>query len=444
MSEAIVARATAAGGATVALIRVSGDRAIEHVAERSDGTLAVDAPGQSVTVGCVALDGCTWPARFTVFRAPRSYTGEDVVEIALPGATPAVGALLDALHAGGVRPAAPGEFTRRACVAGRLDLARAEGIQALVRARDDAARRAAVELTGGAVSGRIGALRAALIDVLADLEASLDFLEHEVDPAEADDVGARIDALRDTIARLVRGAEARQRVDAAPRIVLHGRTNAGKSTLLNGLLGHERAATGATPGTTRDLIGARVALGGATVVVFDAPGVGGAASVGDRAALETAERLRADAELCAVVVDGSDREPPPPPCATPCMLVVTKRDLARRVPIDGWCDAHRPIAVVDVHAPSGGGLTALRDAWRGWAVGAVAEDPAAVVGSVRAAVLAADRALAAAAETWRAGLGAEIAVVHLREATDALAGLTDGIDDEAVLDVVFARFCIGK
>lgn len=444
MSDAIAARATGAGGAAIALVRVSGDRAIERVASLSADTLAADAPGQSVTVGTVVLADARWPARFTVFRAPRSYTGEDAVEIAIPGAAPAVAALLDRLYATGVRPADPGEFTRRACLAGRIDLARAEGIQALVRARDDAARRAAIELTDGAVSDRIAETRAALVDVLADLEASLDFLEHEVESSVVEDVAGRIDVLRRALVDLVRGADERRRLDGTPRIVLHGRVNAGKSTLFNALLGHERAATAAVPGTTRDLLGARLALGPVGVVLFDAPGLGATGSVGDRAALDTAARLRAQAELCAVVVDGTDADPPPAPSGSPCMLVVTKADLARRVDVDAWRAAHRPIAVVAVCALRGDGLESLRNAWREWASATAAEDPAGAVGSVRASVVAADRALVAAADAAGEGLGAEIAVVHLREAVDALAGLTGAIDDEAILDVVFARFCIGK
>ncbi len=445
--DTLVARATPAGRGFRAMMRLSGPDALAVVGALGAGPALDSAPGGTALDTLLTPDdSLRIPARILVFRAPRSYTGEDVAEIHLPGSPLVIAAVLDAVYAQGVRPAGPGEFTRRAYLSGRLDLTRAEGIQALIAARDDAERRGALTLTGGIIADRVEALRDALLTLMADLEASLDFLEHEVDPDTFPDLESRLTGIEDRLRSLIQITRGDARPSGAPRILLWGRPNAGKSTLFNWILGRMRAATDPAPGTTRDVLGGRVQTPRGEILLYDAPGVGlRGGGEADQAAARTAEGQRERMDLRLVTADVSEPRRPPDPGAGDCLLILSKIDLKRRLDPDAWIRTHHPVSVVEVSAREDLGLEELLEALGTWRAGASPDQDGVVsAGRLQALFHKALEDLACLREAHREGFGAECLSLHLRALVSALEEVTGRVFTEEVLDSIFSRFCIGK
>lgn len=453
----IAALATPVGPGARAMIRLSGPGTFALLDPLLHGavasTLPVSAlpvsalPGGAVRAVSLQLgDGVEAPVILLVFRAPRSYTGEDAAELHLPGAPALVAAVLDALHAAGARPAAPGEFTRRAYLAGRIDLAQADGIQALVAARNEAERRGALALTGGRVSRQVEALRQTLLELLADMEAEIDFAEHEVGADLGGNLAGRLERVEELLDELIRVTHADPRPAGAPRAILWGRPNAGKSTLFNRLAGRDRARVSAAAGTTRDVLGGRLRTARGDIMLFDAPGVGlPATGEADAAALTTASAERRRMDLSVVVADRSAAAPPPEPGAGDLLLVLAKADLAGRLDPSPWIERHRPRAVVEVSAQTGEGLEALRAALADWVAGAnPGQDMAVAAGRLRGLFLRAVEDLRHLRSERDLGFGAECLSVHVRAILADLEEVTGRVFTEDLLDSVFARFCIGK
>jgi tRNA modification GTPase len=443
----IAAVSTPAGRGFHAMVRLSGAGTYEILARRVPGIEPTRVSGGRVLRSSFRPDRSpVVPARFVCFRAPRSYTGEDLAEVHLPGVPGLTAAVLETLFREGARPAGPGEFTRRAYLAGRLDLTRAEGIQALVAASDEAERRGALALTGGRVAARVEELRESLVSLLADMEASLDFSEHEVEPAVLAGLGDRLVAIRSQVEGLVALTRGDARPSREPRVILWGHPNAGKSTLFNRLIGRERAATDPAPGTTRDVLGARLGTPRGGVLLFDAPGVGLVATgEAGTAALLTAEAHRQGMDLRIVVADVGSPRPPPDPGPGDCLLVLAKADLPVRLDPGGWIAACRPRAVVEVSALVGTGLERLRAAVGEWLAGSSPGTEAIVVSSRLRALF--DRAvedLARVEEEHARGFGPECLSIHVRGLLASLEEVTGRVFTEDLLDRVFSRFCIGK
>lgn len=440
--DTVFALATAAASAALAIVRISGPEAIAAAAALAALDSAGWRHGQLRRVRLRDGAGATLDqAMAVVFRAPRSATGEDVAELHLHGSVAVVEAVSAALRARGLRPAHPGEFSRRAVLHGKLSLLEAEAVADLIGARAEAARHAAVAALDGQLSRAIEALRVPAVAALAEIEARLDFaLDDDLDsidrPRHAEDArawAARCRALAGT-------ADAgRIRLHGA-RVVLHGAPNAGKSTLLNALIGADRALVDAAPGTTRDLVEARVVWEGCEVVLVDTAGVRDGAEAVEAAGIARALEALHAADVVVWLRDaaGAGRSAPAPDVAVPVLRLWTRADRA---------DA-RP-------APSDTDLV-------------VRQDQPASVDAVRRAVLAHARArggghdlvvlrlrhadaLARAADAGEAaasalleGLPLELAAADLRDAIAALDELIGPVQAEDVLDEVFARFCIGK
>jgi len=429
------------------MIRLSGSRTFGILEGLLEGFDAAAATGNTARNSILRLDAFTRvPVRLLCFRAPRSYTGEDVAEVHLAGAPRLAADVLEAVFAAGARPAGPGEFTRRAYLAGRLDLTRAEGIQALIAAGDDAERRGALALTGGKIADRVDTLRESLVTLLGDLEATIDFPEHEVDPDGLPEYGRRLDDLEAQLAYLIGVTRGEDRPPSQPRIMLWGHPNAGKSTLFNRLVGRDRVATSAAPGTTRDVLGGRLWTPRGDAILFDSPGIG--LEIGgeaDAAALRTAVLQRERMDLCLVVADVSGSEPPPAPGPGDCLLALTKCDLGPRLRPQAWIEAHGPVSVVQVSSVTGEGLPALRSAIGGWLAGSSpGQDVAVSAGRLRALFLRAVEDLERLRVEHRLGYGPECLSIHVRVLISALEEVTGRVFTEELLDSVFSRFCIGK
>jgi len=416
------------------VIRLSGPRAFP-LARR----IVPLARGRGVRRGTGRLGEATFPCDAWSMPAPRSYTREDVVEIHLPGAPPLARAAVDRLLDLGARSADPGEFTRRAFQNGRIDLAQAEAVLAAIRAGSDAELSAAAALLQGEFSRRVAGLEDRLTSFAADVEASIDFVDQDIDLLPSVEALRRLRDLGRELSALLADSRAAEVASDAPAAFLVGPRNAGKSTLFNALAGTD-AITSDVPGTTRDLLEGRVE----GLRLFDAPGLPGEGAAGavDREAAHRAEKAIRGADLWVVVVDATAPEVPcAPEPGRPAVAVVTKSDLA-----DGTAVAGRlpiPDAVV-VSAVTGHGIGELRSRLREWA-GAAGPGARFTLSRRQLALLRqARRSLDRAAESFRAERSPEFAALDARAALDALGGITGRRVDEEILDRIFTRFCVGK
>ena len=308
--DTIAAISTAAGSAARAIVRLSGPEAFElggRVFAPEQGRLA-DLPGFRAAAGLLRLEehGVELPARAYVFRAPRSYTRQDVVELHVPGPAVVANLLLDALIAAGARRAEPGEFTARAFFAGRLDLSAAEAVADVIDAAGDAQLRSALAALGGQVSRLCRDASDALTEALATVEASIDLAEEGIELARPAELAAALADQADRLAETARRAADMPEGRLRPTVVLAGRANVGKSSLLNALTGEDRAIVSALAGTTRDVLSAPLALpDGAQVTLQDAAGFGAAADALAVAADSAARRAVRQADVICFVLDAS-------------------------------------------------------------------------------------------------------------------------------------------
>ena len=378
-----------------------------------------------------------------VMRAPRSYTGEDVVELSCHGSPALLRMIVLWLVAGGARLAAPGEFTRRAFLNGRLDLAQAEAVALMIGARTDRAVALAARSLAGAFSDQVRGFQTRLVDVIAGLEVTLDFPE--------EGVGHDLEAARATVSEL--RAEAERWLDAARRgrvvhggltVALVGPPNAGKSSLLNALVGHDRAIVSDVPGTTRDVVEGAIVLAGVPVRLLDTAGIETPRDVIEAEGIRRSRRAMDESELILVVFDGSvepDRRVLDETAGRPRVLVRAKSDLRAHVAASALHEAQ------PVSALTGEGMEALRECLarevelRAGATG----DEGGIVASVRQIeLLESLRAELAAAEAALGDTPLEAALVDLNGAL-ASAGRILGVDvSDAVLDRIFSAFCLGK
>jgi len=436
-SDTIFALASGAGRAAVAVMRVSGPDAAAILT-----TLAGSLPRPREAT----LRRLRHPATGEVldralvlwFPGPRSYTGEDGVEFHLHGGSAVIAGVAEALAATGARPAEPGEFTRRAFLHGKLDLTAAEGIADLVEAETAAQRRQALRQAEGALGTLYGAWTARLTRLLARQEAFIEFEDEDL-PADLDaQVEEQAAALRSEIlAHLADGGRG-ERLREGLLVAILGAPNAGKSSLLNALVGREAAIVSARAGTTRDVVEARLDLAGVPVTLADTAGLREAADEIEAEGVRRARRRGEEADL-VLAVFAADR---PPDAETLAMIGPGVLVVANKCDLAPASEAIGGVVPLAVSARTGEGLEALR--------ARLAEEAAARAGFGTAAPLTRPRHRAALQEAvdWLQVLPSaalpELRAEALRAALRAIGRITGQVGVEAVLDVVFGEFCIGK
>ncbi len=441
-SRTIAAISTAPGTAGVAIIRVSGPAA---------GHVALALTGRVPTPRCATLATLRDPVTGLAldrglvlwFPAPHSFTGDNVLELQVHGGRAVVAAVLRAvLSVDGVRPAEPGEFTRRSFENGRMDLAEVEGLADLLQAETEAQRRQAFALYSGRLTSEADRLQQAILPVLAMVEASIDFPEEE-DVASAALAGARdrLAEVRDTIRRLVADSARGERVRDGVTVVIAGPPNAGKSTLLNALARRDAAIVSPIPGTTRDSIEVHLDLAGIPLVLVDTAGLRDSA---DPVEMEGMRRARArisaaDLTLWLFAEAGTapdDASQEAGTAAMPVWRIQTQMDRGQAANADA---RHRLSAV------SGEGLGALLADLEAFAAERIGGEPAVVVHERHRIIFTEALAaldLAIAIPEWEGA--AELVSEALRDALAALGRSRGRMGTEAMLDRLFSTFCIGK
>jgi tRNA modification GTPase len=446
--DTICALATARGRSGIAVVRLSGPDARPIAWRRFTPRTPVDAPPpRRMILGTLTgkagdhLD----EALFVYFPAAQSYTGEPVVELHLHGSPVIVEAVLAALTADGARPAEPGEFTRRAFLAGRLDLSQAEAVAELIEARSLAAARAAHRRLTGALSTKVTDLRDTLVEAMALTEAELDFPDEDIGAVDLSRLREAVAAAREGVAELIAGHGRARALAQGAQVALAGRPNAGKSSLLNRLAGARRALVHETAGTTRDLVEAEIVIDGVPVRLVDTAGLRAPEGEIERQGVDLARQTIADADLTVFLIDGAfgitddDRALLPTLPAARTLVVWNKADLA--APSAAFAE----LGDLAISAKQGAGVDDLR-ARLAARLSAGDETGDALLATLRhheLAVRAADRLDRASALLASDG-GLELVAIELREAASALGEITGATTIEHVLDAIFAQFCVGK
>jgi len=447
--DLICALATGWNASALGVIRTSGTGAVEALARIfSRPEILKAAAGQSLVYGHILdprTDSRVDEVMIAVFRAPRSYTGEESGEITCHGGIPGLKAVLSCLREAGFRDAAPGEFTLRAFMNGKLDLTRAEAVHELVTARTDRAHRMALHRLSGSVETRIRALREELVRALAALELQLDYPEDEVgdealpDPREMAALERRLSELADTfrVGRLYQ---------EGVRIVLTGATNAGKSSLFNLFLKEERAIVSEIHGTTRDYLESAVSLRGIPVTLYDTAGLRAADNPVEQEGIRRSADVAASADLVLYLVDGIRG-------LGPGEQELLSGGDSRRILV--WNKADGPILPVPsggyaVSAVTGRGFPELEEEiFRRLTCGAGGTGEGAgqtVIDSERQKDLL-RRAAEALSHVVR-GLEAQAPLdgmaMDLKEALDCLGEITGEVTTAEILETMFSSFCVGK
>lgn len=441
--DSIAAISTPFGEGAVALIRLSGPNAIP-IAQSVFSRALADAPARTQQFGRI-LDGAKVvdEVLLTVFRAPGSFTGEDMVEISCHGGILVTRRILQLLLSRGARSAEPGEFSQRAFLNGKLDLTQAEAIMDLIKAQTTLALRAATEQLEGRLGKRIWVLRDQLLSVLAHVEAYIDFPEEDIDPETGATLLASLDAIRSEVCALLDTADQGRVLREGVRTVIAGEPNVGKSSLLNLLLGTERAIVSETPGTTRDTIEEVINLRGIPLRLVDTAGLRHSTDAIELEGMARTRKHLEQADLVLRVVDGSQPIPPISPLAPIApteLLILNKTDRGLH---PSWADA----GAVRLSCLTGEGLEQLGDAiFQRILGGNVSTENISVAINARhqACLSHAKGGIEAARQALESGLSAELIAVELRLAMEAIGEVVGKADSEELLGKIFSTFCIGK
>jgi tRNA modification GTPase len=451
-ADTIAAISTPPGRGGIGIVRLSGPQAaliaarlvrlrqpLEHARARLADVLDEDS---GVDAGRID------EALVTFFAAPRSYTAEDLVEIATHGSPVVLELLLVRALGLGARLAEPGEFTKRAFLSAKLDLTQAEAVRDLIEAQTLTQARQAASQMGGALSRRVGPVKRALMELIALLEAGIDFAEDDVDVAPQAEIARRIHELTPPLAALEASFARGRIVHDGLTLAIVGRPNVGKSSLFNRLVRRDRAIVTATPGTTRDTVTERISLDGIPLELVDTAGLREAAEEVEQLGIARSREALADAALVVVVLDATEtlhdeeRRLLAAVEGRPVVVAVNKSDLV---------ESSRPlpdcagVPALATSALTGEGIAALRERILTLATGGAASEPG-MLTSLRhqQAIAAALAALADATQANAAAIPHEMILLDLYQALAALDSLTGQTTPDDILNLIFSTFCIGK
>jgi len=448
--DTIAAVATPHGESAIAMVRVSGPLS-QQLSQDAFGRQRPPPPRQSRYASYRDARGEPLDeVVYTLYRGPKSFTGEDTLEISCHGNPLIVSRLIEDLLARGCRQAEPGEFTKRAFLNGRMDLTQAEAVMELIHARSDKAIQAARNQLRGAFGRQLAALKSKLLSSVASLEAYIDFPEEDLPPEQRDEQVSGIQEIMTYCSRMIDSSRYAAFLREGVRTLILGEPNAGKSSLLNALLGFDRAIVSEEPGTTRDFLREQAALGPYSIQLMDTAGLRESAEGIEREGIRRTVELAEEADVFLLVLDGTR---PAPPLPTPvaerlneqnCLVIRNKIDLPQQEPIVGDLSRWKPI---ELCALTGEGLDELRRRLillidENYST---QDEDLILVNARHSAALAELRGcLESALEKFDSGGEPELIASDMRGALDAIGSILGRIDNEDMLDVLFANFCIGK
>ena len=447
-TDTIVALGTAPGRSALAVIRLSGDKAIE-IAGNHVSPWPLKAHGAKL---CTVHDGGRTldHAIVTVFIAPRSFTGEDLVEISTHGGHVVPASVMTALIGSGAREALPGEFTRRAVLNGKFDVMQAEAIGDLIDAQSSAMHQAALNQLDGGLSSRIALLREGILSLESLIAYDVDFPEEDDGPVSQGRIVESIDTLLETLELLLSTIPVGRIVKDGAIVVIAGEPNVGKSSLFNALLGEKRAIVTEIPGTTRDAIEGLIDAGRWPMRLIDTAGLRESQDAVERLGIETSERYIGHAHM--VLACGDNEASLVRTIATvaamssvPLIPVLTKSDMNGKTPGEGTLSSE----ALHVSAVTGEGLGFLQSEMESTISRVYGEVSPELPVLTRARHIQALEYARSEISEFRAAwiteaLPSTVAAVHLRSACVSLEGLIGAVSTDDVLERVFSSFCVGK
>lgn len=451
-NETIVAISTPPGRGGIGMVRLSGP----YAAEIANGLLTLRTPLAHARARLAQIFDPETKSKLdeavvTYFARPNSYTGEDLVEIAAHGSPVVLELLVRLSLQRGARLARPGEFTERAFLSGRIDLTQAEAVRDLIEAQTLYQVRVAAEQMGGALSRRIQPPKQTLVELIALLEAGIDFAEDDIDVTPDAEIVTRIDTIAAELEKLARSFEHGRIVHSGLTLAIVGRPNVGKSSLFNRLVERERAIVTAIPGTTRDLVTERVSLGGIPLELVDTAGLREATDEAESLGIQKSREALADADIVLVVLEAGiplrhdEADLIQSLAGRRALIVRNKSDLD----IDGDTVVENervPASFVTTSALTGAGIAELREALLAMVRHPASESESGMLTSLRhhEAVTSALAALAAAKNAVAGKIPHEMLLLDLYASLRQLDSLTGETTADDILNRIFSTFCIGK
>jgi tRNA modification GTPase len=443
--DTIAAISTPAGEGAIALVRISGvdaiavaDKMFRAKQKPSEFPPHVQHFGEIVDEAGRLID----QGMMSIHRAPASYTGEDLVEISCHGGTLVSARVLESCLRAGARGARPGEFTERAFLNGKMDLTQAEAVIDLIRAKTDLALRSATEQLEGRLGQQIKKIRDELVALVANIEASIDFPEEGIAPDDRLQLRARLDSIRKEMDALLATADQGRILREGVRVVIYGATNAGKSSLLNRLLGYERVIVSDTHGTTRDTIEELINLRGLPIRLLDTAGLRASTNDLERKGMARTEKSLETADLCLRIADRN--APKPADFETRSgngaeIMLLNKSDLPEH---GDW----KNVDGLRISCATGEGLSCLEQEILNRITKENLRPESAVAINMRHrdCLRRAHQACGRALDAMSNGLAPEYVAVDLSDALHAVGEVLGAVDVEQILDSVFSQFCIGK
>ena len=458
--DTIAAIATAPGEAGIGIVRVSGTLALTIAAEvfRSPRSVSpTQLPTHTLTYGHVIdateSDEIIDEVLLGIMHAPKTYTGEDIVEFNCHGGTIPLTAVLDVVVKNGARIAEPGEFTKRAFLNGRLDLAQAEAVAELIASKTDLSRKIAVEALAGKLSDTVNGLNAQLATLLAEIEASIDFPEEDLDFMKVETQLETARAVQTDLKTLLETAAEGRLITEGVNVAILGKPNVGKSSLLNALVGTTRAIVTDIPGTTRDTIEEMMNIGGIPLKLIDTAGIRHTDDIVEQQGVERSKAARDRAELLLMIFDASqplndaDLELLKTAQSSVAILILNKMDLpvvTSPTALLAHCPKKR---VVETVIPEGKGLDKLKAIVSEELLGGelvIGESPIVTNARHREALRRANEGLNYAIESLENGMPPDLIAVDLRISLDGLGDIVGKTTTEDILDRIFSQFCVGK
>ena len=456
--ETISAVITALGEGAVGIVRISGEQALavgETLFKAASGKKLAEYKPNTMVYGHVYdQDGSLVDEVLAVFmQGPRSYTAEDVVEIQCHGGLQSLKKILQLTYAAGARPAEAGEFTKRAFLNGRIDLTQAEAVMDIIRSRSEASLKLAARQQQGQLAKELRGLRSALVDVVVNLEAVIDYPEEDIEDVTYGRVQESIASCNDAIDSLLAHAHTGKILREGLRTAIVGKPNVGKSSLLNALLKEERAIVSQYAGTTRDVIEEQLLLDGVPLVLADTAGIRSTEDFVEKIGVEKSRQLLQDAELVICVVDGSegltaeDEAILAAASGKPCVIIVNKSDLGLAVDLEELKERFGQDKVMTLSAKTLTGVEAFSAWLKDYVYGSegALSDGAYVQNARQERLLReARQSLEDASQAASAMLPYDCIEIDVRTAIDLLGEITGDTVQDEIINEIFSRFCIGK
>ncbi len=454
-SDTIAAVSTPVGVGAVSIVRVSGPDAIMLVDASFRGRqVLTEVPANSVHHGRI-VDGkghLVDEVLVSVFRQPHSFTGEDLVEIGCHGGMLVTARVLERVLACGARQAAPGEFTKRAFLNGKIDLSRAEAIGELIASRSQRAMKASLDQLEGKLFHHLDRVKSDILGLCSLLELELDFSEEGVDLVPQAEARGTIGRLRSDLSSLISSYESGRLTREGISVVLLGAPNVGKSSIFNALLETDRAIVAPTPGTTRDSIEESIVLEGQLFRLTDTAGLRESVDVVEAEGIDRTKKRASRADIAIVVIDSSEEstfpyDPAEIASEARVLFAFNKVDLVRNGGMRNTKDLGPGHHAVDISAKTGEGMDRLREKLVSLAhISGVSEEDSLQITSLRhrESLVKADKYLSNAELAVESGQNSEIIAFELREGLNSIGEITGEVTSDDILNNIFGKFCIGK